>query len=246
MRSFAYTLTAIAVGIVSALASTSRADLVVGYDAADPGIPSSLGPIIISGSGVTGGMLSRGAGLDYESGGGVDFNSSKWTNDPDDPDLADALLFSFTSTTAYDLTTLEIRGQSSSDGPMTFRLQVDLGQVNVFTTVGSDFVLPQNTATTLLFDLSPLTGVTSAAFRLLGFNADNSGDPSQFRILDAGDFIGEADLVVNGTVAAVPEPSAVLCGALVCGVIAVGAAKRRFTGGICTGRQQQNAIPSKT
>ena len=230
MRSFTHTLAAIAVGIVSAVASTSRADLVVGYDAADPGIPSSLSPI--NGMNVSGGMLSRGAGLDYQSGGGVDFNSSKWTNDPNNPDLTDALLFSFSSTTAYDLTTLQIRGRSSSDGPITFRLQVDVGQVNVFTTVGSDFVLTQDTDTNLLFDLSSLTGVSSAAFRLLGFNADNSGNPSQFRILDLGDYIGQADLAVNGTLTAVPEPSAILCGALVCGVIAIGVAKRRLALGI--------------
>jgi hypothetical protein len=224
-------MTAIAVGIVFTVASTSHADLVVGYDAADPGIPSSLSPI--NGVNVTGGMLSRGAGLDYESGGGVDFNSSKWTNDPNNPDLSDALFFSFTSTTAFDLTTLQIRGRASSDGPITFRLQVDVGQVNVFTTVGSDFVLTQNTDTDLLFDLSSLTGVSSAAFRLLGFNADNSGDPSQFRILDLGDYIGQADLAVNGTIAAVPEPSAILCGALVCGVITLGVVKRRLAGGTC-------------
>jgi hypothetical protein len=226
MFSFPRTLPVVAVGIVLAVVSPSNADLVVGYDAADPGMPGSVFPI--NGGNVSGGTLSRGAGLDYQSGGGVDFNSSDWTTDPSNPDLDDALLFSFTSTAAYDLTTLQIRGRSSADGPTTFRLQVDVGQVNAFSTVGSDFVLTPNTDTTLVFDLSSLTGVTSAAFRVLGFNAGTTGDASQFRILDIGDFIGQADLAVTGTVAAVPEPSAILFGALVCGFSALGVAKRRL------------------
>jgi hypothetical protein len=198
-------------GLVLLMIQTSTADLVVGYDAQD----TTLGLTAIDGTGVTGSTLTRGSGLDYEpSGSGQDFNASKWTNDPM-PDPTHHWDFSFTSSIPYDLSSLQLRASSSNVGPMTLQLQIDSG--SGFAQQGTNQSV-LTTATDVVFNFN-LLAVTSATVRIFGFAASNSGDNSQLAILDSGNYIGTADVVLNGTVAAVPEPSAFLCGGLLCAVV---------------------------
>jgi hypothetical protein len=82
--------------------------------------------------------------------------------------------------------------------------------------VGTNAV--STTAGTLTYNLA-LSNVTSAAFSLRGYNASNSGGNATFSLVDAGNLNGTADLVLNGTLAAVPEASPILFGAALCCVI---------------------------
>jgi hypothetical protein len=49
-------------------------------------------------------------------------------------------------------------------------------------------------------------------------------------LLDAGNFIGTADLVVNGTLSAIPEPAAFLFGGLICGIVGFTRGGRAYLG----------------
>jgi hypothetical protein len=165
-----------------------------------------------------------------------DFMSSNWTSNPTIPDVNDSFIFSFTSSTGYDLTELRIRGERNADGPKTLRLEVDLGPIDgIYLPVGSDFALTTTSPTDISFDLTSLNGVSSAAFRVLGFNSADSGSGSLFTMLDSGDYAGEADLIVLG-VAVIPEPSAFFFGGLVCSVLGLASARRRATA--------RNAVPA--
>jgi hypothetical protein len=218
-----YRLLTLGSGLYLLVAPATRADLVVGYDAVD----TSGSLTAINGVDVTGSALTRGSGISYAaSTGGADYNSSNWTNAAA-PDVTDSWNFSFTSTTPYDLSSLQVRAQSTSVGPMTLRLEIDPG--SGFAQQGTDQSV-STTAMDVVFNFT-LLNVTSATVRLLGFNSSNSGVNSQLAILDDGnyDLGGTADLVLNGTVV-VPEPGAVLFGGLVCGVIGLAAAGRRVIG----------------
>jgi hypothetical protein len=95
--------------------------------------------------------------------------------------------------------------------------------MDLFVDTGSGFVLAgtnsvSTSASTLTYTLA-LSNVTSAAFQLRGYNAGNSGANATFSLVDAGNLNGTADLVLNGTIAAVPEASPIVFGAGICGVI---------------------------
>ena len=210
--------------------------LVVGYDAEDPFPPDpDLSPISDVGSGVTASQMARGSGIAYVADTVNpplmrDFMSSSWTSHPTIPDVNDSFIFSFTSSAGYNLTELRMRGERNASGPKTFRLEVDLGPIDgIYAPVGSDFTLGDTSATDISFDLTSLDGVSTAAFRVLGFNSADSGSGSLFTMLDSGDYVGEADLAVWG-VSVIPEPSSFLFGGLVCGVVGLAAAKRRLAG----------------
>jgi hypothetical protein len=177
--------------------------------------------------------MERGGGISYVPDTvpppGIDYVSSGWTSHPTIPDTTDALLFELRSSTAYDLTDFRVMGERSADGPKTFRLQVDLAPIDgIFVSVGSDFSLGLG-VTDMSFDLSTLLNVKDADFRLLGFNAASSGSSSLFTVVDIPDYAssGESNVVINGFVT-IPEPSAFLFGGLVCGVIGLRAARKRF------------------
>lgn len=199
-------------GLIAVAASTAaRADLVVGYDAVDvSSLPTkTLAPI--NGVGVTGSVLSTVALVD-RFGGGTDYTWSGWPTGASV--YGQGFNFSMTSTTAYDLTSLELHGARTSVGPMLMDLWVDTG--SGFVLAGTNAVT--TSASTLTYSLA-LSNVTSASFQLRGYNAGNSGGNATFSIVDAGNLNGSADLVLNGTVAAVPEASPMLFGAALCGVI---------------------------
>jgi hypothetical protein len=73
-------------------------------------------------------------------------------------------------------------------------------------------------------DLSALTNVTSATFRIFPHQSfDFGGVPGTdryFQLINSGSIAGSRSIVVNGV--AVPEPSAFLFGLLVCAVTGTG------------------------
>jgi hypothetical protein len=217
----AYSQCAFAIALVLFVAETSQADFVVGYAAID-----TTGDLTaIDGTGVTGSTLSRGTDINDEvSVSGLDYNSSMWNQSLD---VDNSWQFSFTSTLPYDLTSLQVRAQTFDAGPVTLQLQIDSG--SGFVALGGDQSVSTVSPTDVVFNFSVLN-VSSASIRIIGFNSSNSGANSQLAIMHDGNYSGAADLVVNGTLAAIPEPSAALFGGLVCGVIALAAASRRIVG----------------
>jgi hypothetical protein len=218
--------------LVVVFSQPSRAAFVVGWDAVDTGANSAQSSI--NGTGVTTGFMTRGSGISYVTDSVpppmVDYVSSSWTDNATVPDTNDAIYFELRSSAAYDLTDFRVIGERSADGPKTFRLQVDLAPIDgSFVTVGSDFSLGLG-ITDMSFDLSSLDGITNADFRLLGFNSAAPGSTSLYTIVDTPDYAssGESNVVINGVIAAIPEPSSFLFGGLVCGVIGLGAVKRRL------------------
>jgi hypothetical protein len=197
--------------IALAAPQAGRADLVLGYDAVDVSSLATKTLAPINGAGVTGSVMST-FGLIDRFGGGADYT---WSGFPTGASVyGQGFLFSLTSTTAYDLTSLELRGVRTSVGPMFMDLWVDTG--SGFVLAGTNGV--STTASTLTYSLA-LSNVTTAAFQLRGYNAGNSGANATFSLVDAGNLNGSADLVLNGTVAAVPEASPIVFGAGLCGLI---------------------------
>jgi hypothetical protein len=199
-------------GLIAVAASPAvRADLVLGYDAVDVSSLATKTLAPINGAGVTGSVMSAFALIDRD-GGGTDYT---WSGFPTGASVyGQGFNFSLTSTTAYNLTSLELSGVRSSVGPISMDLWVDTG--SGFVLAGTNGV--STSASTLTYSLA-LSNVTSAAFQLRGYSASNSGANATFSLVDAGNLNGTADLVLNGTIAAVPEASPIVFGAAVCGVI---------------------------
>lgn len=189
--------------------ASSRAGMVIGYDAADTA--GSLSPIFdIATAGVN---LSRSSGLSAQGGGGNDYNSSSW-------DSGDALVFGFTTVPSpVDLTTLTFSALRSGTGPSSISLEVDIGGGFIVTdspkTVGTS-------ATSLSFDLSAFTSVSSANFRITGVGSSSAGT---FRIRETGNG-ADADLLVNGNLAAIPELNSFTLGLFVLSGIGVAQTSR--------------------
>jgi hypothetical protein len=218
-RTLRFACVCLTLGILAASARPAAADLVVGYDAVDvePG-PTYTLPAI-NGTGVTGSVLSP-IGIHVRNGGGVNYTWSGWPTGANV--FGQGFDFSFTSSSAYNLSDLQIRAERTAQGPLNMELFVDVG--SGFTSYGSLAVptLPG----TLTYSLG-LTNVTSASFRLRGSLADNSGANATFAMLDAGNFSGTADLIVNGSIVAVPEASAFLFGGAICAVAGLWSLRQR-------------------
>ena len=121
----------------------------------------------------------------------------------------------------------------SGTGPISLQLDVNANNAG-FAPVDSPQSVPEETLSLITFDLTSLTGITSAVFRIQGFTASNQGSNSTLAIAEAGtDFLYsgslDLDLAVQG-VAAIPEPGAAMFGGLVCGEVALAAASRRIIG----------------
>jgi hypothetical protein len=194
-----------------AFAPVAQADLVVGYAAIDvfPEDDKFLAPI--NGVGVTASNLTT-EGLVNRTGGGVNY---VWSGFPTGgPSVADAYLFDYSSAFGYDLTSLDIYGVRSDDGPIDLELRIDTGSgFQIVSSVGVS-----DTASVASFDLSAYDNITGASFLLLGSNANNSGANATLSILGVSPFTGVdgADFVLNGVQsAAVPEASAFLYGGLI-------------------------------
>jgi hypothetical protein len=206
MRSF---LTTTVVAML--LAVPASAATVLAYN---PLTPEAFSAPTVEGVGVTGDNLTRGKGITQNTGNS--FNSRGWT----EADLAgaqaedDVLRWGLSSTTAYDLTELEIAYDRSGTGAMSIELFYSLdggSMMSLFT----DNAIDENGESTSI-DLSFLDGVTDLRFELFGWGASSPNgtfdiEPNRVGMTDAfGIFIsGEA-------VSAVPLPAALpmLAGAL--------------------------------
>ncbi|MEM9773871.1 MAG: ExeM/NucH family extracellular endonuclease, partial [Chloroflexota bacterium] len=160
-----------------------------------PGNGATVSPAFEA-TNVTGAALSRGAGVSQTSGG--NFNSNNWTQGGD---LAaaqsnnDYIEWGFTSTTPFDLSTMDIRYDRSGSGPTSIVIQVAING-GTFQTVFTDTSVSSNGENNLGIDLSSLDAVTSATFRLYGFGATSSG--GTFDIEDTNLFDGANGLIIYG------------------------------------------------
>lgn len=177
------------------LAASAHADMIVAYDAANSpdGSPASSWL-----SGVTPLELMRGEGL--SAGTGATYNSSNWTDEP-----TDYLQWGWSNSTPVNLTDLDLRYDRSSSGPATIQIQLSVNG-GAFQTVFFDSDVSASGEDALDIDLSPFTAVSSATFRLLGGSASSAGGTFDIEPITGLD--PAYGIVVNGSVAAVPEPTA--------------------------------------
>lgn len=184
--------------------AAAEAAVIVTFPAAPNG--ASLAPNSENAEfGVDGTALTRGSGIAQAS--GSTFNSNGF--DPANTTAALAvedgefLTFSFTSTTALNLTDFDIRFDRSSTGPTMLELQADTG--SGFMTFFTDAAVDVNGEDNLNIPLVQFTDVTSAVFRIVPFGASSTG--GTFDIETIGFATGGTDGIrVEGV--AVPEPAA--------------------------------------
>lgn len=192
--------------------STAKGDIIVSYEALNTpdGAPASdLFP------GLAALDLTRGSGLGV--GTGSTFNSSGWTDE-----ATDYLEWGWTASTPVNLTDLDIRYDRSSSGPSSLDIQLAING-GAFSSVFFDSSVSDAGEDNLDIDLSSFTDVTSAVFRLFGFNASSAG--GTFDIEPISGLDPARGIVVNG-VAAVPEPSALVLTSIACVGLAWGRRKR--------------------
>ena len=225
-----------AVGMVFLRSELANAAFVVGWDAIDSNMDQTVSPIVGDASVSGSSTMTRGPGITYQQDTvnpvGRDHVSSDWTTSSS-PSATDYIQFVLTSTNptiGYDLTEFRAYGMRNSDGPDDFRLQADTG--SGFANVGAIVSLGGTGVVDMMFDLTSLPSVTSVTFRLFGYESLAESSAGLFNIPDDPDYDelggGESDVAILGTVVAIPEPSALLFGGLVCGVVGVAAVKRRF------------------
>lgn len=192
-------------GAVSASAQVT----IVGYDSTNPngqgGDPSPDLPAAESVSDVDPFLLSRGPGLTPNS--GITFNSNDWSTSADlDTSSTDYVRWGWgPSTGVYDLENMTIQYDRSGDGPRQLAITVQINQSDIFT-VFTDSNVNQGDETHTI-DLSSFENVSSAQFRLFGFDANSLGGT-----LDIERFNSDPEpsrgIVVRGYAVAVPEPHA--------------------------------------
>jgi hypothetical protein len=225
-----------AIGIVFLSAVSVNADFIVGWDAIDDGMDSTVFPVPGAGANVSASsVMTRGPGINYQPDTVTpmrNYVSSDWTtsSSPGASDYIQFVLSSSNPATGYDLTQFRVYGQRTSDGPDEFRLQANTG--SGFANVGAVVSLGGTGVVDMMFDLTSLPIVSSVTFRLFGYESLAESSTALFTIPDDPDFDelggGESDVAIIGTVVAVPEPSAILFGGLVCGAFGVAAVKRRL------------------
>lgn len=182
--------------LTGASINSARGEVIIAYDATNSADGAAASEILSS---VVPLDLSRGEGLGAAGGG--TYNSSGWT-----ADSTDYLEWGWSSSIPLDLTDLDLRYDRSSSGPAGIEIQLSVN--------GGDFDPIYTDADVLVdgedaFDinLTGFTGVTSAAFRLLGSGASSAS--GTFDIEPLTGVVPDRGIVVNG-VASVPEPSGLL------------------------------------
>lgn len=153
---------------------------------------------------ITGGTLSRGAGISYNSAGG-DYNSRDWNGTTD---LAgaisadDYLQFTIDIATGYEatITTIDFFQDNSGTGPQDFQMRIN--GVNV----GSAYQ-PNNGTSFSQAVNQVYTGTVE--IRLYGWNASSSAGTSDIETNEVGP--GSAyGLWVDGSTALIPEPASLI------------------------------------
>lgn len=154
--------------------------------------------------------------------GANSFNSTAWA-------IGDYVSFGFEVDSGYtvDLTNLLITTRASNTGPGTLGLYYSGdGFTSPLTTISQSGASDSNSTV----DLSALTGLTGTIeFRLaqIGTISANGGTVASGGTLRVQNFsIGPVPVQFNGTVAAIPEPTAALFGSLLAGAFGLMVARR--------------------
>ncbi len=196
--------------------------------ATGPGAPAA---------GVTPGQLSRGPGLtrptsvltsSYNATGFLFAGSTQ----AQAVAAGDYFLFSFASTTAYDLDYLAIHYGINQTGPKNQAIELSVDGGATFSTVFTSTLAAGGSQQQYDIDLSGFGAVTDATFRLVGWNAVSGSSPvNRMTVRDGDDFIEgiNAGIAIFGDAtppaAQVPLPAALpLLGV---GLAALGVAARR-------------------
>ena len=120
--------------------------------------------------------------------------------------------FDITGNVDIDLSTLDISIDKTSNGPDDFEIRSSVNGGSTQTLFTHDFAGSFGSA--VVFDSIELTGISSLqdlvlgdsiVFTLIGFNG-NAFNGGNLGIVNHGSFAGGDGLVINGNIAAVPEP----------------------------------------
>lgn len=178
---------------------------IVTFDvSSQPGNQASTSPVVAPNVFAT--SLVRGPGLNTASGIGS-FNASGFTTMPS-IDLTDYFQFTVTAAPGYalDLEELVLGERRSLTGVREFQIRTSLDQFTTFTSQYSFSVPDSDALRDHSISLTGLSGVTDTVdIRIYGFAAESSA--GTWRLVHHSDYGG---IVLNGTVAAVPEPSSAL------------------------------------
>ncbi len=208
---------ALALSSVSASAVT-----LLSYDSAG-GVSSLTGST--SAAGVTAEDLAAGSGIAPRTPSST-FNFRNW--DTDNASFADAIAddeiwtWGFTSSVAYDLTSLSLELDRSASGPGNVLIELAINGGAFDSVLSFDFGASDTPEDFAALDLSSFTQVTEADFRLSAF-----GSTSLAGTFDLEDSGTANDLFVTGEVSAVPVPAPALM--LLSGLLALGAMRLRRT-----------------
>lgn len=185
-------------------ATSAQAITILGYTSSNT--DGSLAPTVEA-AGVSGYDLTRGPGL--VPNGGSTYNSRDWT----ETDLAgaeaagDFLVWGFTSTTAFDVSTLDIRYDRSATGAMDIEIFASFNFDNNIYSVHTDDDIGVNGENNFGIDLSGVVGsnyATEAFFVLYGFGA--TGSSGTFDIENSASIDG-LGIRVSGGFGVVPLPA---------------------------------------
>ena len=201
-----------------AFATTVTPDVVI--SAYDPTPSTGSDPALTSGPGapavgVTPSDLSRGTGLSAPATlPGNNYNSVGFgaTSASGAISSGDFLLWGFTSTKAYDLSYLAINYGRTNGGPANQQIDISIDGGSSFQTIHTSTLGSGSSQQYGSIDLNSYDGVTSAIFRLVGWNATNTST-GRLSVIDTVDFVNgtNAGLAVFGTAsAAVPLPASLV------------------------------------
>ena len=207
--------------------SATHAALVAPWDlSGQPGTQVTSTALVLA-SGITGGLMARGAGLGPQTGSNS-FNSAGWSSQN-----TDYLSLSLTvaAGSSLDLQTLSVGTRSSGFGPGSIGL---FYSGDGFTTAITTIAQPGTSFVNSAIDLTALADVTGALefrFYQIGTTAASGGTSTAagtFRLTDYLNGATDENLSLTGTVstaAAVPLPAAAWL--MVAGLGAMGASVRR-------------------
>lgn len=211
----------IALALVGFAAAVTQGAIVTSWDlSGDPGNQATE-PAAFSAPGVTGGAITRGAGLSPDA-GVHSFGSNNW----DDQTADEYIEFGFTvqAGTAVDLESLIIATRSSATGPGTIGLYTSL---DGFASAIYTFVQPSASYLPSIVPLSALPTLTAGEFlvRLVEIGntqADGVGDTSGVGTFRIGEYLdGDIFVDVQFTGTFVPETGAFVVWAVLIGMVVV-------------------------